>query len=114
MPTPVPTSVPTLPPTTPPSSSPTRKPTEAPTFSEEHYYEIMATSYQPLWYSRSEGWQGQTYLEALQFCATQNSRVPCPYLAYCPVGTANHPLGGYKPGVAWAPIIDAPNAWVQV
>ena len=90
------------------------KPTPPPTLRDEAYYEAIVTSMEPIGYDRSEGWRGQTYLEALQFCATKESRVPCPYVAYCPLGQVNQPLGGIKEGVAWSPLIDSPNAWVSV
>jgi len=119
LPTKDPTSQPTPPPTTSkptnlPTETPTRKPTAKPTLDEEKFYKSIVQQLEPIWFSRTDGWQGQTYLEALQFCATKESRIPCPYIAYCPVARANQPLGGFKQGVSWAPIIDGPNAWVQV
>lgn len=71
-------------------------------------------SLEPLPFDRDSGWNGSTYLEALQFCAQKVSRVPCPYQGYCPMGIGNTPFGGMKDSVNWSPIIDAPNAWVQI
>lgn len=75
-----PTSKPTLKPTLPPTPLPTAKPTPEPTFNAEDYYKAVVTSYEPIWFDRSTGWVGQTYLEALAFCGSQDSRVICPYI----------------------------------
>ena len=74
----------------------------------------MAQLYEPLIYNRnsSPAWTGQAYLEALQFCASQDSRVPCPYNALCPAGKDKSPAGGVKQG--YSPILNHPNAWVSV
>ena len=110
-----PTKSPSSSPTFKPTNPPTPPPTQPPTFSDVHYYEVMAESYHPKWFDRDSGWEGSTYLEGLNFCARQNSMIPCPYLAYCPVGRRGIPLGDVKhDGVSWAPVIDSPNAWVQV
>jgi len=113
-PTPQPTPEPTPEPTNLPTHTPIRAPTPEPTMSDADYYKAIVTSLEPIWFHRTNGWEGKTYLEALQFCASQESRIPCPYIAYCPIGTFSHPLGGVQEGVSWAPIIDGPNAWVQV
>eukprot|EP00571_Detonula_confervacea_P005178 CAMPEP_0172328788 /NCGR_PEP_ID=MMETSP1058-20130122/60533_1 /TAXON_ID=83371 /ORGANISM="Detonula confervacea, Strain CCMP 353" /LENGTH=2032 /DNA_ID=CAMNT_0013045917 /DNA_START=48 /DNA_END=6146 /DNA_ORIENTATION=- len=109
-----PTSPPTNLPTKPPTSAPTPDSTPHPTYSDEHFYELITKSLEPIPFDRSTGWNGATYLEAIQFCANQNSRVPCPYIGYCPLATKNMPLGGAKEGVSWAPVFDAPNGWVQI
>lgn len=80
-------------------------------------YLDMAEMLEPVWYSRSHGWNGQTYDAAIEFCAAQESRVPCPYTGMCPLGAGKSPLGGIKDepnGVSYAPIIDSPNSWVAV
>ena len=61
-------------------------------------------------------WSGQTYSEALLFCAEQNGKIPCPYDAICPSGRGNPPVGGKRGGQAgdWAPIMDTANGWVQI
>lgn len=113
-PTPLPTEPPTPKPTLEPTPLPTPKPSSKPTYGDDYYYEKIATSLEPKWFDRTSGWDGQTYLEGLQFCAREDSRVPCPYIAYCPIGMKGPPLGEAKEGVSWAPLMDAPNAWVQV
>lgn len=37
----------------------------------------MTIKHEPIWYDRSSGWTGQTYNEALEFCNSRESRVPC-------------------------------------
>ena len=124
-PTESPTDKPTFEPTPQPSTaSPTPSPSTAPptknpvtpppTYTDDHYYEEIAVNLEPLWFGRESGWGGSTYLEGLNFCAMQDSRVPCPYIAYCPLGKKGQPLGDVRDGVSWAPIMDAPNGWVQV
>lgn len=85
---------------------------------QSEMYEIISTSLHPLWFDRSSGWNGTAYLQAYQFCSSigVNKRVPCPYTAYCPLGSAYIPLGGIKdePNGSWAPVYNSPNAWVQV
>ena len=48
--------------------------------SDADYYKAIVTSLEPIWFHRTNGWEGKTYLEALQFCASQESRIPCPYI----------------------------------
>lgn len=81
-----------------------------------HAFNDVHEIFQPKWYDRSSGWTGQTYTDALAFCSSQESAIPCPYEAYCPLGALSPPSGGYKSSgdISWAPIMDAPNAWVQV
>jgi len=81
------------------------------------HYEAVAIKYRPRWYDRSKGWNGHSYIDALTFCAKQDSYIPCPYEAYCPSGPLTTPVGGFKDegeDGSWAPIIDSPNGWVQV
>jgi len=54
--------------------------------------------FNPSLHSRSDGWNGQTYVEALEFCAAENSKVPCPYKAYCPLGNSGDPYSGKQEG----------------
>ena len=89
-----------------------------------------AESYHPVWYNRSGGWSGTTWIEALAFCSSLDQQVDdnvvfglCPYAAYCPMGPHQMPLGGYRDGEAVgdinqpgdrAPISDFVDGWVQV
>lgn len=78
------------------------------------YGEVMA-KYEPKWFDRSEGWTGSTYVDAISFCAANDSYIPCPYEAYCPLGEGSLPTGGYDGNEeAWAAIMDTPNGWVQI
>ncbi|KAL7517933.1 hypothetical protein ACHAWX_002805 [Stephanocyclus meneghinianus] len=83
---------------------------------EKKQIEIVSNKLQPIYYTRSHGWEGQTYSEALEFCAGKDSRVPCPYTAVCPNGKGRPPLGGVResPKGSFVPIIDSPNSWVQL
>ena len=82
-------------------------------------YELVATTFQPIWYDRKRGWNGTAYLQSYEFCATvetspSEKRVPCPYVAYCPLGAGYAPSGGVKgeeSGVQWAPVLDSENSW---
>ncbi|KAL7550772.1 hypothetical protein ACHAWF_013996 [Thalassiosira exigua] len=93
---------------------PTPGTTSGATSSDDYYYMAITKTFEPQWYDRNKGWDGMTYLEALQFCAKQESRVPCTYEAYCPIGTRGPPTGGVREGISWAPMLDAVNGWVQV
>lgn len=83
-------------------------------------YLAIEQLFQPKWFDRQTGWEGQAYLQAYDFCASQNKMQPCPYTAICPAGAGNVPYGGAKDGtsggnsMAWVPIKNAPNEWVQV
>lgn len=77
-------------------------------------FQNVDEKYFPKWKGRSTGWMGRTYLEALMFCATEGSRVPCPYEAYCPMGPGKHVMGGMRTEHTFAPIIDTQNGWVSV
>jgi hypothetical protein len=76
----------------------------------------VESKYKPVAYDRQSGWGGSTYADAIIFCANQESRIPCPYEAYCPNGEYADPYGGVSdnPNGAWAPMMDAPNSWVQI
>ena len=91
-----------------------------------------AELYHPTWYTRSNGWKGSTYTEALAFCnaVVDGSGLTgelCPYEVYCPTGPHHIPLGGYRTGEgeepranslegtsSRSPIANYPNGWVQV
>jgi hypothetical protein len=75
-------------------------------------YEKAKEVYDPKWFDRSEGWSGQTYYQAEQFCNSK-SRALCPIQAVCPLGQENPPFGGPKDGVAWV-ATDTYNYWLQV
>ena len=83
---------------------------------EKAQVKFVSDKLQPIFYNRSHGWEGQTYSEALEFCASRESRVPCPYTAVCPNGKGRPPLGGVKDNRkgSFVPIIDTPNQWVQL
>jgi hypothetical protein len=56
-----------------------------------------ASGYEPVWYDRSYGWEGQTYDEASSFCANNHAGglgALCPYEAVCPNGPRDVPVGG--------------------
>ena len=76
----------------------------------------VESKYKPVEYDRQSGWEGSTYVDAIVFCASQDSRIPCPFEAYCPNGEYAGPYGGVSdnPNGAWAPMINAPNSWVQI
>ena len=48
---------------------------------ELELFQTVAETYDPTWYSREDGWKGQTYQEALAFCARSSKYIPCPYEA---------------------------------
>jgi len=91
-----------------------------------------AELYHPTWYTRSNGWKGSTYTEAIAFCnaVVDGSGLTgelCPYEVYCPTGPHHIPLGGYRTGEgeepganslegtsSRSPIANYPNGWVQV
>lgn len=54
--------------------------------------------FNPSLHSRSDGWDGKTYMDALAFCADENSKLPCPYKVYCPLGNLGDPYSGQQEG----------------
>ena len=69
-------------------------------------------------------WDG-SFFHSFEFCGKNYARVPCPYVAYCPLGPGQVPLGGVKNdyfGQSWAPIYKHTNDdpprdeidWVQL
>lgn len=120
--TPPPTVAATPPPTVAATPPPTKAPTAKPTLSNEDQfnmdmmYKSISEEFHPMWFDRSTGWLGQTYLSALEFCSKHDSYIPCPYEAYCPAGKGHVPLGGFREDSdgTWSPIINSPNGWVQV
>ena len=79
-------------------------------------YEVTAAKYLPLEFDRSKGWNGRTFIEALQFCGEMSGYEICPYAAICPMGPDTQPLGGVKDEIkgSWAPILDGANDWVHI
>lgn len=60
----------------------------------EKLYQIIAKDYKPMAFTRDRGWSGQTYTSALMFCASQESKIPCPYELVCPLGPNGMPISG--------------------
>ena len=81
--------------------------------------QMQVQKYNPQWFDRTSGWEGETYNEAISFCARKGKMTICPYDAYCPEGANNPPYGGVKVGFhgeqeQWAPIMNKNNDWVQI
>lgn len=74
----------------------------------------VSAAYRPVWFDRTTGWNGQTYQEAIDFCALYSDYIPCPYEVYCPLnkellsGVMDHD------GDSWSAVINMNNEWVQV
>jgi len=68
-------------------------------------YQAIMDSFHPIMFDDSSEWDG-TFFHAYEFCGRQFSRVPCPYMAYCPMGPGYKPLGGVKvtSSASWAPL----------
>lgn len=75
-------------------------------------------TFDPMWYDRRSGWEGITFRDAINFCASKSSnnpRVPCPYEVYCSDGPSGGPYNGEKQnGEQWSPVSNGANQWVQV
>ena len=83
-------------------------------------YQTISEKYKPKFFDRSKGWKGQTYDEALSFCADFNHYMPCPYdgesgfhfFSTCVSYSYTHfltslgspccPINCIKPSVHWA------------
>merc|ERR1712085_73124 len=76
-------------------------------------YGAVIEKYTPKWYTRDDGWTGRSYTNAIEFCAAQDSFMPCPYEAYCPKGEGFSPTGYDGKEEAWAAIMDISNGWVS-
>ena len=86
---------------------------------EEFISQMQMQKYNPQWFDRTSGWEGETYKEAISFCAKKGKMTICPYDAYCPEGPNYPPYGGVKVGFdgeqeQWAPIMNKSNDWVQI
>jgi len=80
--------------------------------------EKVVDEFNPLNYDRESGWDGQTYLEAVEFCGKKQGYKICPYEAICPMGLGSEPISGYEDraegsGPSWVPISDGPNDWLD-
>merc|ERR1712238_165302 len=82
----------------------------------DQIYEIVEKKFHPVAFTRSQGWSGSTCGEGLKFCASQQSKIPCPYDAVCPMSSRGPPFGNLVGTLisAWAPIVDSANGWVQI
>jgi hypothetical protein len=68
---------------------------------------------EPKWYDRSDGWQGHTWNEAVNFCTQEKAGELCPYEVICPAGpqaVANDSVDPQQ----WIPIADFFNDWVTM
>jgi len=104
------------PPTSLPQPSPAKASLQEGAEDLDLIFNVEEKKFHPVAFTRSQGWSGSTYGEALKFCALQKSSIPCPYEAICPMASRGPPVGGVV-GVstsAWAPIMDSPNGWVQI
>lgn len=74
----------------------------------------VSAAYRPIWFDRSTGWNGQSWQEALDFCALYSDYIPCPYEVYCPMN--KELLSGVmdNDGESWAAVINMNDEWVQV
>lgn len=91
----------------------TAKPVSAGTINIGEYQ--SAEQYKPKWFSKEDGWNGETYDDADKFCAQKANMDICPYSVVCPSGPLNIPYGGTRTGDSevWAPLDDF-NSWVSV
>lgn len=96
------------------TSTTTTTTTKATPDADQVLYQQIAQEYQPKWFDRSSGWTGESYVDALAFCASKQMIV-CLYDAICPKGSNNLPYGGLRSEeLAWAPVMDMVNEWVHV
>jgi hypothetical protein len=49
----------------------------------------------PVWMDATQGWGGGSHDDASKFCESFNFRKLCPYIAYCPHGMGQEPMGGH-------------------
>ena len=70
---------------------------------------------EPVPHNRFSGWSGHKYRQALAFCKTKGSKVPCPYEALCPSGMGEEqPVIEFLNGPVWSPIDGKSDAWVEM
>lgn len=70
--------------------------------------------FDPVWFDRKMGWQGIMYTDAITFCKSHDSRVPCPYEIYCNQDDGV-PYRGYRSNnEQWSAISNGFNQFVQV
>ena len=80
-------------------------------------YDEADEPYKPMWFDRTNGWDGQTYQEALGFCGAMSSYTLCSYEVICPMGEESpNPLGGFRDeqNGSWVPVVNSENAWTKV
>ena len=68
---------------------------------------------EPKRYDRSDGWEGHTWNEAVNFCTQEHAGELCPYDVICPAGpqaVANDSVDPQQ----WIPIADSYNDWVTI
>ena len=59
-------------------------------------YQSTAQKYLPMEFDQSKGWNGRTYVEALQFCGSMSGYEICLYNAIYPLGPDSKPMGRHK------------------
>ena len=70
--------------------------------------------FDPVWYNRQMGWEGIMYTDAITFCKSHDSRVPCPYEIYCNQDDGV-PYRGYRSNnEQWSAVSNGFNQFVQV
>ncbi|KAL7551080.1 hypothetical protein ACHAWF_014278 [Thalassiosira exigua] len=78
--------------------------------------EDLVELYKPVWYDSNSGWEGSTFLEAIQFCSSKGPMHQlCNFEMYCPGGEGFTPYGGVVGATdSWAPMTDGMGNWVQL
>ena len=72
-------------------------------------YQVIVDTLDPMVFDDSttnvDDWDG-SFFHAFECCGKNYNRIPCPYIAYCPLGPGKAPFGGTRidSGESWAPI----------
>jgi hypothetical protein len=69
---------------------------------------------EPKRYDRSDGWQGHTWNEAVNFCTQEKAGELCPYEVICPAGPQHVAANDSVDPQQWIPIADLFNDWVTM
>lgn len=74
---------------------------------DDDVYQLIVDTLDPMMFDDSSDWDG-SFFHAFEFCGKNLNRVPCPYIAYCPLGPGTAPLGGTRNDFndSWAPIFN--------
>jgi len=56
---------------------------------------VIKATIEPTWHDSTDGWNGGSHSDAIDFCRNNGGKELCPYFGYCPNGEGYQPFPGH-------------------